>query len=98
MVRSSEFQNGCKVEWASEHSYLSVTICEDLKDDQDITRQMQSMYGKRNTSIWTFCMCSDEIKTQLFQSMCICVFEGCYLRGICVYDDTVLFHAPTSLF
>ena len=54
---------GCKWTWASEHSHLGVIICEVLKDDKDITGQMQYMYGKGNTLIRKICKCSDEVKT-----------------------------------
>ena len=45
-------------------------ITDDLSDNDDIRRQLQSLYVKCNMLLRTFGACSPEVKRNLFQSYC----------------------------
>ena len=62
--------DGTILKWISDHKYLGVLINEHLKDDEDLKRQMKSIYCKGNTLLRKFGKCSDTVKIQLFQSFC----------------------------
>jgi hypothetical protein len=46
----------------------------DFKDDRDIKRQIRAIYSKGNILISKFRKCSNEIKVQLFKSLCSNVY------------------------
>ena len=62
--------DGTTLKWISDTKYLGVLINEHLKDDDDLRRQMKSIYCKGNTLLRKFGKCSEAVKIQLFQSFC----------------------------
>ena len=48
----------------------------DFKDDRDIKRQIRAIYSKGNILISKFRKCSNEIKVQLFKSLCSNVYSS----------------------
>ena len=50
--------------------YLGHYICEDLKDDIDINRQCRQLYAQGNMLVRKFNMCSNDVKSYLFQTYC----------------------------
>ena len=58
------------VQVVDSEKYLGSFICSDLSDDDDILRQMRSIYGRGNVLIRNFRNCSDSIKTMLFKTYC----------------------------
>ena len=45
-------------------------ICDHFKDDEDISRQMRSLYTCGNSIIKHFKYCTDDVKLQLCKSDC----------------------------
>jgi len=58
--------------------YLGLFLTDDLQDDQDLMRQLRSIYCYGNMLIKKFKCCSDDVKTQLFKTFC-CNFYGSQL-------------------
>ena len=54
--------------WVSQHKYLGVFICCDMKDDEDITRQIKSVYARGNILVKHFKHCSIRVKIELFRT------------------------------
>ena len=56
--------------------YLGHYICSDLKDDRDIMRQCQYLYGQGNMLSRKFHMCSDDVKIKLFRTYCSSMYTS----------------------
>ena len=54
--------------WVSQHKYLGVFICCDMKDDEDINRQIKSVYARGNILVKHFKHCSIRVKIELFRT------------------------------
>ena len=50
--------------------YLGITLCETLKDDEDMIRQMRLLYAKSNKLLRIFSHCTTDAKLVLFHSYC----------------------------
>jgi exonuclease III len=50
--------------------YLGHIISNNLKDNEDIARQVKSVYLKGNTVLRKFKQCNDEVKCKLFKAYC----------------------------
>ena len=50
--------------------YLGHVICSNLYDNDDIDRQVKSVYIRGNTLFRKFNKCEDEVKCKLFQAYC----------------------------
>ena len=61
---------------AKKSKYLGFSFCDSKQDDNDILRQMRTVYAKSNTLLGTFSHCSTDVKVTLFQSYCIVRFSG----------------------
>ena len=65
--------------------YLGVLINASLKDDEDIQRQMKSLYCAANKLRGTFGQCSSAVKSTLFpaycMSMCACQLWSKYTQA-----------------
>ncbi len=59
-----------EIKCIKKHKYLGCIIREDMSDDDDIRRQMRSVYAKGNGVINKFKLCSPIVKTQLFRAYC----------------------------
>ncbi len=62
------YDNEIKV--VSKEEYLGVFLTDDCSDDEDVTRQMRSIYARGNALIRNFKHCSDEVKSLLFKTYC----------------------------
>ena len=60
--------NNNKVEYVEKVIHLSVFICNDLKDDEDMLRHLHSFYAKSNSIIRKFHNCSVVVKLHLFHA------------------------------
>ena len=49
--------------------YLGVILTDNLQDDEEIMKQTRSLHAHGNV-LRKFCLCSSEVKQQLFQSYC----------------------------
>jgi len=64
------YLNGEVVKVVNKEKYLGAFIVDDLSDDDDIMRQMRSIYAHGNILIRNFKNCSNEVKTALFRTFC----------------------------
>jgi len=60
----------------SSEVYLGVWIHASLKDDDDIQRQVQSLYCTANNLRGTFDQCSTAVKNTLFRAYCMPMYAG----------------------
>ena len=62
-------------------------INNDLNDNDDISRQIRSIYGAGNILIKKFKYCSEDVKDYLFKTYCTSMYGG---HLCCKYNLTVL--------
>ena len=62
--------SGSTLKFVNEHKYLGVQLGEDFKDDNDMKRQIKSVYARGNVLLKRFKNCSNEVKVKLFNSFC----------------------------
>ncbi|KAK2192621.1 hypothetical protein NP493_26g07049 [Ridgeia piscesae] len=67
-----------KLAYVKEAKYLGVIICNDLKDDRDILRQLRNLYARSNGIIRKFHHGSVGVKLRLFHAYC-CTTYCCQL-------------------
>jgi len=77
---SNVFLSGLRVQFFDQVKYLGVWINTSLKDDDDILRQVESLYRAANKLRGTFDQCSPAVKKTLFRAYCMPVF-ACQLRS-----------------
>ena len=68
---SNVFLNGVRVQFLDQVKYLGVRINASLKDDDDIQRQVKSLYCAANKLRGTFDQCSTAVKCTLFRAYCM---------------------------
>ena len=68
---SNAFLNGVRVKFLDQVKYLGVWINASLKDDDDIQRQVKSLYCAANKLRGTFDQCSPAVKNTLFRAYCM---------------------------
>ena len=56
------------LKYVAESKYLGDCFCESNQDDNDILRQIKTVYVKSNTVLRTFSHCLTDVKVTLFQS------------------------------
>ena len=54
------------LKYVAESKYLGFSFCDSKQDDNDILRQMRTVYAKSNTLLRTFSHCSTDVKVTLF--------------------------------
>ena len=59
-----------EIKCINSHKYLGCILREDMRDDDDIRRQLRSIYAKGNSVINKFKACSPVVKTELFRAYC----------------------------
>ena len=59
-----------KLQYVNNYKYLGYIISDSFNDQDDIKRQIRSIYIKCNMLSIKFYMCSVEVKTKLFQAYC----------------------------
>ena len=62
------------LKYVAESKYLGFNFCDSMQDDNDILRQMRTVYAKSNTLLRTFNHCSTDVKVTLFQSFCTALY------------------------
>ena len=72
------YLNNVNLEFVSGAKYLGVLISDKLNDDDDIFRQVKSLYARGNVLISRFRCCSDDVKLKLFRYF-ISNSYGCHL-------------------
>jgi len=68
---SNVFLNGVRVQYFDQVKYLDVWINASLKDNDDIRRQVKSLYSSANKLRGTFDQCSPAVKNTLFCAYCM---------------------------
>ena len=66
------------LEYTAHTKYLGFTFSMNAQDDDDMLRQMRTLYIRSNKLLRTFYHCSIDIKLELFRSFCTS-FYSCYL-------------------
>ena len=59
-----------------DYKYLGHIICDDLRDEPDISRQRKKIYAQGNTIIRKFSMCTESVKTTLFRTYCTSLYTA----------------------
>jgi len=67
-----DFQGTSDLQFVSHFKYLGHIITHNLSDDNDIQREIRSMFVRCNVLIRKFSNCSLRVKVKLFQSYCLC--------------------------
>ena len=62
------------LKYVAESKYLGFSFCDSKQDDNDILRQMRTVYAKSNTLLRTFSHCSTDVTVTLFQSYCTALY------------------------
>ena len=70
----SVFIGSDALKYVAESKYLGFSFCDSKQDDNDILRQMRTVYAKSNTLLRTFSHCSTDAKITLFQSYCTALY------------------------
>jgi len=60
------------LQFVSHFKYLGHSITSSLSDNDDIQREIRSMFVRCNLLIRRFSNCSKAVKLKLFQSFCLC--------------------------
>ena len=58
------------LKYVDKEKYLGIIMSENCKSENDMHRQMRSIYGRGNMVIRNFKQCSDSVKVQLFNTFC----------------------------
>ena len=66
--------NNEKLDYTDSIKYLGFTFRSDKKDDNDMLRQMRTLYTKSNRLLRLFHCCSIDVKLALFRSYCTCFY------------------------
>ena len=66
------------LEYISQTKYLGFMFNTNAQDDEDMLRQMRTLYIRSNKLLRTFHYCSTDVKLELFKSYCTS-FYCCYL-------------------
>jgi len=72
---SNVFLNGVRVQFLNQMKYLGVWINTSLKDDDDIRRQVKSLYCAANKLRGTFDQCPPAVKNTLCRAYCMPIVE-----------------------
>ena len=67
---------GCQLQFLPVFKYLGHMICNDLSDDCDIKREIQSMFYRTNLLVRRFFHCPVWVKIVLFRAYCICLYDS----------------------
>ena len=76
-VRPNIYLCGEMLEFVNKHKYLGNIITSNLSDEEDIQREMRSMYSRGNLLLRKFSFCSEEIKITLFRTYCYSLYGCC---------------------
>jgi len=76
-----------KLEFVDRFKYLGNIITKDLRDDEDIEREIKCLFTRCNVLISRFKHCSWLVKLKLFRSYCSCFYN---IALWCSYNKTSL--------
>ena len=62
------FLNGNKIVHVNKEKYLGYVICDNNTDDDDMQREIRSIFAKVNTLCRNFRECDDMVKSKLFRA------------------------------
>jgi len=68
--------NGEKLQFVESFKYLGHIISNSNIDDADIQREVSNMFIRTNILARKFSKCSTAVKTVLFRSYCICLYDA----------------------
>ena len=63
------------LQYVSEFKYLGHIISDSSTDDADIKREIRNMFVRTNIMIRKYGRCSASVKTALFKSFCLCLYD-----------------------
>ena len=63
------------LQYVTEFKYLGHIISESFTDDADIKREICNMFVRTNILIRKYSRCSVSVKTALFKSFCLCLYD-----------------------
>ena len=63
------------IQYITQFKYLGHVISNSVNDDEDIQREIRNMFIRTNILVRRFSMCSLSVKTVLFKSYCICMYD-----------------------
>lgn len=66
----SMYINGKELNYVDTFRYLGYIISNDLSDGSDLDRQRRALYVSANRIKRQFCVCNEQVKTQLFNALC----------------------------
>ncbi len=66
---------GIQLQYVTDFKYLGHFITNDLTDDQDIQREIRSMFYRANILVRRFARCSVNVKIALFRAYCLCLYD-----------------------
>jgi len=69
-------RRGCIVYYVNSFKYLGHIISSNNIDDSDIQRQITNMFIRTNILTRKFNKCTVAVKTVLFRSYCICLYDA----------------------
>jgi len=71
--------DNCKLKFVSQFRYLGPFYChiinDNLKNGDDIKREIKKLFVNTNTLVNRFQRCSHNIKLVLFKSVCMCMYD-----------------------
>ena len=63
------------IQYITQFKYLGHVISNSVNDDGDIQREIRNMFIRTNILVRRFSKCSRSVKTALFKSYCICMYD-----------------------
>ena len=67
--------DNCKLKFLSQFRYSGHIINDDLKDDDDIKKEIKKLFVNTNILVNRFQRCSHNVKLFLFKSFCMCLHD-----------------------
>ena len=67
--------DNCKLKFVSQLRYLGHIMNNNLKDDDDIKREIKKLLVNANSLVNRFQRCSHNVKLVLFKSFCMCMCD-----------------------
>ena len=65
----------CKLKFVSQFRYLGHIINDNVKDDDNIKRELKKLFVHTNTLVNRFQRCSHNVKLVLSKSVCMCMYD-----------------------
>ena len=64
-----------RLQFVTRFKYLVYMVVSSNTDDQDIQREIRNMFVRSNILLRRFTKCSAAVKTVLFRSFCLCMYD-----------------------